>query len=63
MLGRLDRENNRIFKDKELNSTVADRDALQGWVFIWTAFFNFMKVTIKKYLNERGHEGHGQGLQ
>ena len=40
MLGRLDRENNRNFKDKELNSTVADRDALQGWVFILTTFFD-----------------------
>ena len=47
MLCRIDRENNLNFKDKELNSTVADRDALQGWVFIQTTFFDLQKLQSK----------------
>ena len=44
-------ENNSNFKDKELNSTVADRDALQGCGIYFDDFDNFVeRKKIKQFI-------------
>ena len=60
-------ENNPNFKDKELNSTVADRDALQGCGIYFDDFDNFverkenlnnfLKILYFKYSNWKGTWG------